>query len=587
MKAKILAIICGFVIVLFSNHGLAQPFDAERMRRAIISGNWTEVDAAVEEWLRNPTGRAVASIIRGYAALAKGDETAAVAYFLRANMGKTDPRTAKWFDELATKNPNSAMAQFFAGDFAARQNDRAGAIARLDKAVKLNPELHVAMLARAMLRVSGSEGHLALADLEALEKTALAADALVIRSSLDLDNGYLARAQDHLNRALQLAPGHAVALNTLGLLRVHQNNLREAKDAFAAAFGRAPELTEARTNYQITEAAMKHGSVIATKKITIVVANDEQMKEATGFAGDVLRARSGRDPIVTRDVNQAAALAGKYDVILQVPDGGAKSVLGGRVLDTLNKVNELTKGNSSVNIISQSHEASQNAVSGVSRFTSGPSNGNRTRVEGIQMMDPSELSGLVGKTPMGVTDNQGLARDSARLIKERNIPVTPYITEKIGIQHLNNGKAFKDYGVPYYSTPSEVKLELTPRLSLTKKEPTFGVGLKDAGDRGGERIGMSERDWTLHGSVDRLSRGSMSDLLTKNFGRGVNIASLPDLSSRQSTCACDSGGIELALMDFTRGKGGTIRYNKGSGKLTVVYTLFNYESLTQIAVAKR
>lgn len=235
------------------------------LETAILTGNWMEVETLATAWMHHPACRRDASILRGYAALARGNAAAAVRHFLRARTGQ--PAEIRWGETLAARHPDRAVAQLLAGDVLARRGDWQAGLARFDAALALEPELALARVARGLLRALVGEQAEARRDLEALTVAGpLAAEALVARSLVSLGEGRPEQALADLQRALELAPEHAVAYNTLGVVHAQRAAWEAAAQDFQTAFHFAPELVEARQNWQVARrAATQRGAVITEK----------------------------------------------------------------------------------------------------------------------------------------------------------------------------------------------------------------------------------------------------------------------------------------------------------------------------------
>lgn len=274
MRVKFLQTLILALILALPRPGWSGPVSQDALERALLSGKWAAIDDAAASWIQKPEYQSTASVIRGYAALATGNPAVAVEHFLRAGLGKNYPQASAWAEAFAASHPGNAVAQLLGADALARKGDTKAALERIDRALRLDPELHVARLSRAMLHITGGDYEPALKDLNRLVTTLVAADALVMRAVIQLDQKKFPGAAEDLAQALKLAPDHAIAYNTLGILQAHQNKWDAAAAAFESAFQRASDLVQARTNWQIAGLATERGTVLSEKNhITILVSD--------------------------------------------------------------------------------------------------------------------------------------------------------------------------------------------------------------------------------------------------------------------------------------------------------------------------
>jgi tetratricopeptide (TPR) repeat protein len=243
---------------------------------ALLAGDWDTIDTAAADWMREQGYRRDAAALRGYAALARGDTAAAVRHFLRAQSAGRNDASTGWAQSLASRYPYRSIAQFVTADELARQGDRHAALQRLNAVLARNPHLTLACLARAMLLAMQGERAAALRELDALAASGpLASEALACRGCVRLEQGDVAAAIADLDRAIQMESGHAVAYNTRGIARASQGQWAAACADFETGFRLAPELIQARQNWQIAQHAMRRGHVFLGKwsenQVTIVV----------------------------------------------------------------------------------------------------------------------------------------------------------------------------------------------------------------------------------------------------------------------------------------------------------------------------
>lgn len=567
------------------------------LEAAILAENWQGVEAETVAWTRDAEFQNQAAIILGYTALARGDSAAAVRHFLRARSGGRSRSDMRWAEAFATHYPDHAVAQLLAGDALAREGGLRAAMRRLDTALVLDPNLAVARLARGLLQVMMGERQAALTDLDALTVGGpVVAEALVTRSLVRLEAGQLEKALVDLNRALELVPEHAVAYNARGILHARRGNWNAATRDFEAAFRLAPELGEARRNWQITRAAGERGAVLSAKRdvgsITLVVADKDGMSTATAFASDAVRARTGQTPLVATNVGEAISLSRSHQVVLQVPNGGVGAVAGDRVLSTLNTIGGATGGKASVDIVTHGFGAADNTTLGALRHMNTAPPASQTRIGSLQMVDPSEASGLAGKTPLAVTDTGTLARRAGE-IQGKGVPIVAFPTEgKLGVQHMGNVKAFQENGIPTYSAQWQGKGEMG--LGLSARAPYVGpsVGMSNAADSAGSRANLAPRDWIFRGNgTEQHMTGTLPDLMKQHLS--INPGAAGELATQrlQSPVSLGGsfnapGGISVGPVHLARGAGGRVVFESGGHEgeeLALVYTLFGGDELYEKA----
>ena len=222
------------------------------LEASVLAGHWQGIAAAVAPWLHCPNLQRQASILRGYAAFARGDVAAASGHFLRARSAGHTRQGTEWETALTVRHPKHAAAYFLLGDALARQGDWQGALARLTTALELAPEFIAARLARGVLLALGGDRIGALEDLNLLTTGGpVVAEALTMRALVWLEHGQLAQAADDLQQALEHAPTHAIAYNARGILHAQRGAWDTAAHDFATAFRLVPELREARRNWQL------------------------------------------------------------------------------------------------------------------------------------------------------------------------------------------------------------------------------------------------------------------------------------------------------------------------------------------------
>jgi tetratricopeptide (TPR) repeat protein len=562
-----------------------QPATSPSLETAIFNGNWQEIEATAKEWMQRVGFRREAAVILGYSTLAQGDAEAAVNHFLRARSDNWNSKDVKWAEDLAMRHPNVAVAQLLAGDALARHGNLNAALVRLDETLTIGPNLTVARLSRAMLRAMLNQRVAALHDINVLvADKAIAAEALVLRGLLCLEASEQEKALIDLNRALEVAPKHAIAYNARGLIYARLGDWITAARDFDTAFRLAPELREARHNWQLAHQAAERGAVLSARQdigsITMVVADRGNMNVTTALASDALRGRTGQIPVVAANIGEAIALSRSYNVILQVPNGGLSSVGGDRMLGTLNTIGRMTGGTATVDIVTHGFGPADNATLGALRHMNTAPQMSQTRIGSLQMVDLSEASGLAGKTPLAVTNTGALALRAVE-IQGRGIPVAAFPTEgKLGLQHMGNVKVFQDAGIPTYSAQWQGKGEFGLGLSPRPPFVSPSLGVSNAADSAGNRTNLGLRDWVYRGNgIEQHFAATLPDIMKQNMVGGSNTTNqrlqsplLPGGS------LAGPGGISVGLVSLARGVGGRVVFKTGDdagADLALVYTLFS------------
>lgn len=88
-------------------------------------------------------------------------------------------------------------------------------------------------------------------DRESQASSAQASDAYTRLGSAYLERNNLPRATTALNRALELSPHNAEALQALALVQSRQGETQLADSTFRQALAIAPDMTQARNNYAV------------------------------------------------------------------------------------------------------------------------------------------------------------------------------------------------------------------------------------------------------------------------------------------------------------------------------------------------
>jgi tetratricopeptide (TPR) repeat protein len=593
----------------------SQPINSEEFRKALVSGKWADIDAAAGKWLQQPDSKNEASVIRGYAALAQGHASEAIRHFLHARLGKENPASAKWIVSLTSTYPDSSVTQLLAGHMLASKGETSAAIAQLDTALKLNPGLHVARLARAMLRMLEGGTEAALEDLNQLEKTAVAADALVVTAIIQIGQKNFSGAEESLARAMKLEPDHAIAFNTLGILKAQQNKWREAAVAFESAFQRAPELVQAKINYQLAKAAQESGTVVSTNyhlgvfipginsetdisyaktHSNYLFPNDRKTFLYVGFIGDrgtyptanVNRMTAQGIPSVvvdTRNVAQADRQIGTFikDTLAQ-----GKSPM---IIFDVNKIVPTQLGNGKASAMEiPAHLFANSSVTfqreigriGVGGNSQAAAHSDGTYPALIGSILAVQRGAPFQRVIAESTRSEGLVKGAVNLAPNTQYNVIQPIRGDLFT--LEGQTRFLGGDVrAYEKTIGNLKSISAPNYTLTlidnpsARTPSFGniVG--------------------AHGDPANLNRMSQVSIWRGNqqiggglapLGTFFGPAGLTDLTRNPVQFSPGRGGVDVGPIYMKTGEGGRVLFKTGrEGKLELVYTLFGPRKPTESA----
>src|SRR5262245_26608897 len=77
----------------------------ESIERATVNGDWQLVEKAAADWVNTGGFTRSATILRGYAALARGEVANAAAHFLRGRMLSSPRADLSWAKGLSARHP--------------------------------------------------------------------------------------------------------------------------------------------------------------------------------------------------------------------------------------------------------------------------------------------------------------------------------------------------------------------------------------------------------------------------------------------------------------------------------------------------
>jgi tetratricopeptide (TPR) repeat protein len=464
---------------------------------------------------RAEPSRGLVSIARGYAALTRGDILTSTKEFLRARAA--DPVLESW---PALETATNAVARLLAGDACIRHGELQKGLLFLEASVAEDPKLSVARAAREIaLTITGTNGPVPeFPDVRGLEN-AIASQLLTGHAIGHLKANRVGLALMALEAALELEPENPVALNTRGVALARNDQWPEAVQNFELAFRLAHDLIEARYNWQAAQGA--RGALVASKwdrsEITLVTAADSVgLRDATATASEMVHRQWGVAPLITKDGQTALAMSRSGPIILQIPGADLKATAGERMLRELTRL----KGKSELNVVCFGNESCNNATMGIIRHQNTTLPDQRAHIRSVHLLDPTELSGWAGKTPLGMAETKSLARRAAE-ISANGVSVAVFTTQdKWGIQHIGNVAAFREIkGVDLYVTPWKGSLETSVGVGLKDGALSAGLRIAQASDKASSRSAPGARDWTIfrHG-VQQQQQGTLADFARRYLG---------------------------------------------------------------------
>jgi len=170
------------------------------VEQAALAGNWQSVNALLEQ-VDAQTVSPLSRLLKAHASLATNHNNRSLTLFASALDDDSRRQWLGWTEGLVARHAEEANASYFYGDALARMQDWAGATRAFDEALRLNPQSHLALNARAI--VSHAVGN-------------------------------TLQARVFFGRAAEQRPDFAAAYAGRGALNVYQNSSRAAQ-AFEAA----------------------------------------------------------------------------------------------------------------------------------------------------------------------------------------------------------------------------------------------------------------------------------------------------------------------------------------------------------------
>jgi tetratricopeptide (TPR) repeat protein len=527
------------------------------LEAAFANGQWDEITPTTVSSLLAPPE---VDMFLGYARLAQGQMANANGYFLRA---RSDDRT-----EVLKSGQQIPLLM---ADTMVREGKIDEAIKQLESVSESSGDSHLAKICHAILLVNQGKSNIVSTELVSVEDT-LSSEACVIRGLASWKAGQSTTALTKLQQAVLLDPADGIAWNSLGVIQAKNGNWTAAAREFELSFRLLPDLTEARENWRLANGrAANRGTTIASTRgigeITIVSASEAgNLRSATQIASEMVRKQFGEAPLVTSDFTMARTLSASGPVILQRNDAGLNSVEGDGMLKTLRDLGPKPD----IHVVSFGYDSAEKTTMGILRYQNTTPKPDQAHIGSIQMLDPSEVEGLVGRTPFVQTDLKSLAAN-AGLIGERGVPVAVYTTQdKFGLQHIGNIKTFEEQkGIDLYVTPWQGHVETGIGLDFGKSSMGVSLGVQGANDKVLNRE-ISTRDWTvLKNGVQQQFTGPITDLGKDYFNSSL-------VMTKNSSPFNDRGGIAIDAEQM-RSEGGRVVFGGKPAspvKLKLVYPVF-------------
>lgn len=527
------------------------------LEAAFANGRWAEITPEGVSLALPPNE---ADVWLGYACLAQGQAEAANGHFLQARPGDRNE-----------SQKGGRQIPLLVADALVRQGDEEGAVRRLESVTASSGNLQLAKLCESILLVRHGGGHPGSSILGSAGD-ALSTEICVVRGLAFWKAGQATSALTELEQAVLLDPTDGIAWNSLGVIEAQSGTWSAAAREFELAFRILPSLSEARDNWRLADGHLgNRGTTLASVRgigeITIVSASEAgNLRSATQIASEMVRKQFGQAPLVTSDLAMAKTLSASGPVILQRNDSGLSSVAGDGMLKALRDFGPKAE----IHVMPFGYDSAEKATMGILRYQNTVPKSDQARIGSLQMLDPSEVEGLAGRTPFVQTDLKNLAAN-AGIIGQRGVPVAVYTTQdKFGLQHIANVKTFQDQrGIDLYVTPWQGHLETGLGLSAGNSPLELSFGIQGASDKVLNRE-IATRDWTvLKNGAQQQFVGQITDLGKGYFNSGLGIAKpIPQF--------IDRGGITIDAGQMRSEAGRVVFGGKSArpAKLKLVYPVF-------------
>jgi len=232
---------------------------------AIKTGDWEIIDRTAAALLTSATMRDLASIVRGYAALARADSITGAQHFLRVGRIDLEAEDVKWARSLLESAGDNSIGRLIIGDVLVRSGAVDEGLAQFRVILSREPDFVLARLALVAAKsASGTPEGCEDNERLRLDDTSRT-DGLILDALLDMSQGRVAEAVERLNTQAQTRPGHPIVHHTLGLLYARRQDWVSAASEFEDAFHAAPGLAAARRNWAAVVEAESRGTAIAAE----------------------------------------------------------------------------------------------------------------------------------------------------------------------------------------------------------------------------------------------------------------------------------------------------------------------------------
>jgi tetratricopeptide (TPR) repeat protein len=196
--------------------------------------------------------------LRKAVALAPNSEQVLAAYARTAMAARAPGQALLALDPLARMNPTVMEYSYLLGVAWIQLGDAASALPPLERARTLQPRraLTLAALGIALNQQKRYGEAKELLD-QALRLTRDDAEILAALGEAELGLGNRATAAEHGRRALELMPGHSVALMVVAMVEMEEQQYAEARQALEGVVAADPE--SAKAHYQLSLACARLG----------------------------------------------------------------------------------------------------------------------------------------------------------------------------------------------------------------------------------------------------------------------------------------------------------------------------------------
>jgi hypothetical protein len=422
-----------------------------------------------------------------------------------------------------------------------------------------------------------------------------------------LNAGHLDEALADLNRAIELAPQHAVAYNARGILYAQRGEWVAAAREFEVAFGLAPEMLEARRNWQLAQrAAAQRGAVVSTQWHLGVfgtgIRSEADFKYAQTHARDLVPGRAHAYVYLAYKGELPLAGAEKMKqqgvpVIIADPRNPQATVdqLGQFFRQSVNSgKNPIVFSDINKWVPSQLGNGKKEALDVPAQILA--------QANVVFHREVNQRGGVPMSTYAAHSDGTKVALQAAILAQKSGAPITREIVESprqeaevaLGVRLAPNtrftivqpfrGDLFTSEAQGRFFRGEAGAYNKTIETFKNIKAPNYELALIMNPSQSSPSLLRPAGAHSDSANLDRFSKvefyqngkqiGSRSGLLGQLLGstRLEQPQIRPDHNA-----AAQPGGILLGPVNLTRGTGGHISFGSGEsdkGKLTLIYTLF-------------